>query len=156
MVRSPTTLAQEQREFTSEIIRNLNRVPETYPDPESYRPERWLEPGWPTYMAPLSRYPSLREGKAMHTFGWGRRACLGPALADYEIFTFAACVCWGFDVSLKKCPLTGEDVTFDTQATNSNVILEPTPFPVDIKPRSEERARVILERYAAVRGTLKV
>ncbi|XWW92869.1 hypothetical protein V2A60_000796 [Cordyceps javanica] len=134
----------------------LNRVPEQYPDPESFRPERWLEPGWPTYMAPLSRYPNLREGKGMHTFGWGRRMCLGQSLADYELFVTGASVVWGFDLSAKTCPLTGEDVVFDDRATNSSVILEPTPFPMDLKPRSPERAKRIMHQYELVRSELKV
>lgn len=134
----------------------LNRDVNRFPDPERYRPERWLEPGWPTYMEPLTQYPNLREGHAMHTFGWGRRACLGQAMTDYEMFIFAARVCWAFDLSLKKCPLSGEDVVFDTQATNSLVIAEPSPWPMDVKPRREERARAIVEQYMAVWGELRV
>lgn len=134
----------------------LNRDETKFPNPETYHPERWLEPSWPTFMEPLSRYPSLREGKAMHTFGWGRRACLGPAMADYEIFMFAACVCWGFNLSLNKCPVTDEDVTFDTQATNSNVILEPAPWPMNVEPRGVERARMMMENYIAVQEELRV
>lgn len=107
-------------------------------------------------MEPLSRYPNLREGNGMHTFGWGRRTCLGQNLADDETFIVAASVLWGFNLALKKCPSTGKDITFDTQATNSNVILEPTPFPLDIQPRSDERAKLIMEQFSSVRGELKV
>ncbi|KAJ6788397.1 hypothetical protein PWT90_07792 [Aphanocladium album] len=134
----------------------LNRVPEQYPDPENFRPERWLEPDWPTYMEPLSRYPNLREGKGMHTFGWGRRMCLGQSIADYELFIIGASVAWGFDLSLKKCPLTGEPLPFDDQATNSSVILEPKPFPMDFKPRSTERAKSIMQQYESIQAELRV
>jgi hypothetical protein len=92
----------------------------------------------------------------MHTFGWGRRTCLGQTIVDDEMFVAGAGVCWGFDMSLKTCPKTGKPITFDTQATNSNVILEPLPFPMVFKPRSEERAKLILENYNAVRGELRV
>ncbi|KAK5993541.1 Cytochrome P450 monooxygenase COX1-like protein [Cladobotryum mycophilum] len=135
---------------------SISRIPEKYPDPEAYRPERWLESGWPTYMEPLSRYPNLREGHGMHTFGWGRRTCLGQNIADDEMFLIAASVCWGFNMSLKKCPMTGEDITFDTQATNSNVILEPKAWPMEFRPRSQERADTIAKQFAAVRDKLKV
>jgi hypothetical protein len=131
-------------------------VPEEYPDPENYHPERWLEPGWPTYMEPLSRYPNFREGKGMHTFGWGRRTCLGQLIVDDEMFVAGAGVCWGFNMALKKCPCTGKDITFDSQATNSNVILEPKPFPMEFKPRSEARAKHILDQFNEVRAELKV
>lgn len=137
-------------------FRALNRDTTQYPDPENYRPERWLEPDWPTYMAPLTRYPNLREGKGMHTFGWGRRQCLGQSIADYELFIIAASVAWGFTISTKKCPLTGETVAVDDRATNSSVILESLPFPMDFKPRSEERAKAIMKQYETIRGELRV
>lgn len=92
----------------------------------------------------------------MHTFGWGRRTCLGQNLVDDEMFVAGAAVCWAFDMSLKKCPATGKDVTFDTQATNSNVILEPLPFPMQFKIRSSERAKAVLDGYEAVRANLQV
>ncbi|KAK1712191.1 cytochrome P450 [Colletotrichum acutatum] len=135
---------------------NINRVPEKYPDPEHYRPDRYLDPSFPTYQEPLSRYPNFRDGVGMHTFGWGRRTCLGQNLVDDEMFVAGAGVCWAFDMSLKKCPSTGKDVTFDTQATNSNVILEPLPFPMQFKIRSPERAKDVFEGYNAVRDALKV
>jgi hypothetical protein len=92
----------------------------------------------------------------MHTFGWGRRTCLGQNIVDDEMFVAGASVCWGFDMGLKKCPSTGKPITFDTQATNSNVILEPLPFPMSFKPRNSDRAKLILEQYDAVRDQLKV
>lgn len=139
-----------------EDTRNINRVPDRYPDPESFRPERWLETGWPTFMEPLTRYPNLREGSSMHTFGWGRRTCLGQNLADDELFIVAASVCWAYDMTPKKCPMTGQDVCFDSQSTNSNVILEPTPFPMELRVRSEVKAEKIMVQFVEVRGSLKV
>ncbi|KAF6811936.1 Fumitremorgin C synthase 1 [Colletotrichum musicola] len=135
---------------------NINRVREKYPDPDHYRPDRYLDPSFPTYQEPLSRYPNFRDGVGMHTFGWGRRTCLGQNLVDDEMFVAGAAVCWAFDMGLKKCPATGKDVTFDTQATNSNVILEPLPFPMQFKIRSPERAKAVLDGYEAVRGNLQV
>lgn len=44
------------------------RNPTKYPDLENYRPERWIEPGWPTYQEPLKKYPNV---KGMISFGWG-------------------------------------------------------------------------------------
>jgi hypothetical protein len=130
----------------------MNRVPEKYPDPENYRPERYLEKGWPTYQEPLSRYPNFREGVGMHTFGWGRRTCLGQHIVDDEMFVSGAGVLWGFNLNRKRCPKTGEVIEFDSEATNAHVILEPLPFPCDIQARSPERAAQILQSYQAVRN----
>ncbi|KAI1356298.1 cytochrome P450 [Xylaria sp. FL0043] len=135
---------------------SINRVPEKYPDPENYRPERYLEKGWPTYQEPLSRYPNMREGVGMHTFGWGRRTCLGQHIVDDEMFVSGAAVLWGFNLDRKRCPKTGEVIDFDTEATNAHVILEPDPFPCDIRPRSPERAALILKYYQDAREELRV
>ena len=110
-----------------------------YPDPDSFRPERYLEPGWPTYMAPLSRYPNFREGASMHSFGWGRRTCLGKDFVDDELFVCGAAMLWGLKLAQKRCPLTGKNVPNDTQATNSHVILEPSPFEMSIQPRTDSQ-----------------
>lgn len=131
-------------------------MPEKYPYAEHYRPDRYLDPSFPTYQEPLTRYPNFREGKSMHTFGWGRRSCLGQLLVDDEMFVAAAAACWAFDMGPRKCPVTGEDVVFDTQATNANVILEPVPFPMEFRVRGERRAEKILGQYAEVRPLLRV
>lgn len=106
-------------------------------------------------MEPLSRYPNFREGVGMHTFGWGRRTCLGQHIVDDEMFVTGAAVLWGFNLSQKKCPMTGEVVEFDTEATNSHVILETKPFPCNIEPRSERRAQQIMAQFAEVQKDLR-
>ena len=35
------------------------RNPQKYPDPENFRPERWLEADWPTFQDPLTMYPTI-------------------------------------------------------------------------------------------------
>jgi hypothetical protein len=134
---------------------SISRVPERYPDPENFRPERYLEPGWPTYQEPLSKYPNFRDGYGMHSFGWGRRTCLGQNIVDDETFVFAAGVLWGFNMAQKIDQRTGEVIPIDTMASNSHVILEPHQFDMTFKPRSEERASQILRNYEKVRATLK-
>ena len=136
--------------------RTINRVASKYPDADNFRPERYLEPGWPTFQEPLTRYPNFREGASMHSFGWGRRTCLGQNIVDDEMFVFGAAVMWAFNLGRKYCPLTGEEVPVDTQATNSHVILEPNDFHISIKPRSDERAAQILEGYRLVQKDLRV
>lgn len=92
----------------------------------------------------------------MHTFGWGRRTCLGQNIVDDETFVFGAATLWAFNSSPKKCPRTGEVIPIDTQATNSHVILEPSPFKLDFKPRTTDRAKKILENYNSVIGQLRL
>lgn len=127
-----------------------------YPDPENYRPDRWLDPSFPTYQEPLTRYPNFRDGQSMHTFGWGRRTCLGQNLVDDETIVFAASVLWAFNLAPKTCPATGKPVPIDTQATNSHVILEPDRYQLSIEPRDEKKAASVLDGYKSVSGTLRL
>jgi hypothetical protein len=72
------------------------------------------------------------------------------------MFVFGAAVLWGFVLGQKTCPVTGEKVPIDTQATNSHVILEPDEYQIDIKPRNKERAGHILEGYREVVGKVRL
>ncbi|KAA8627839.1 hypothetical protein SMACR_07502 [Sordaria macrospora] len=122
---------------------SINRNPQKYPDPETYNPARYLDPSYPTFQAPLTRYPNFREGSSMHSFGWGRRTCLGQNIVDDEMFVFGAALLWAFDVAPKICPVTGKQVPIDSQKTNSHVILEPVGFQLGFKVREGKRGLVL-------------
>lgn len=92
----------------------------------------------------------------MHSFGWGRRKCLGMDIVDIELFVTGACVLWAFDMGQMACPRTGDKVPIDDQATNSHVILEPSPFSMRFDVRSEARRAAVLEGFAGVAAGLKV
>lgn len=137
--------------------RAINRVESKYPDPETFNPDRWLNPSYPTYQEPLSKYPNFRDSKfGMHSFGWGRRKCLGMDIVDDELFVTGASLLWAFHMSQAVDPVTGENVRIDTYATNSHVILEPDPFKMRFDVRSEGRRADVLRNYAEVAGGLKV
>jgi hypothetical protein len=91
----------------------------------------------------------------MHTFGWGRRVCLGPQLADDELFLAAGAVSWGFRIRPRRDVLTGEEVKIDTMATNSNVILEPMPWEMEFVPRDGKVERMV-KGWSDVREELRV
>lgn len=129
--------------LTDHVNRSINRNPQKYPDPETYNPARYLDPSYPTFQAPLNRYPNFREGSSMHSFGWGRRTCLGQNIVDDEMFVFGAALLWAFDVAPKICPVTGKQVPIDSQKTNSHVILEPVGFQLGFKVREGKRGLVL-------------
>ncbi|KAI6894767.1 hypothetical protein KC334_g11953 [Hortaea werneckii] len=37
----------------------ISREPNMYPESDEWRPERWLDPSWPTYKEPLSEYTTI-------------------------------------------------------------------------------------------------
>lgn len=137
--------------------RAINRVPSKYPDPETYRPDRWLDPSFPTYQEPLSKYPNFRDSKfGMHSFGWGRRKCLGMDIVDDELFVTGAALLWAFNMSQAVCSKTGDKIPIDTLSTNSHVILEPSKYEMRFDIRSEERRSHVVENYGQVASGLKV
>lgn len=137
--------------------RAINRVESKYPDPETFNPARWLEASYPTYQEPLSKYPNFRDSKyGMHSFGYGRRKCLGMDIVDIELFVTGASVLWAFDMTQAVDSVTGEKIPIDSYATNSHVILEPSPFEMRFSVRGEEKRTIVTANYAEVASSLKV
>jgi cytochrome P450 len=77
-----------------------------YPDADSFRPERWLEPGWPTFKGPLDKFPNLQNFSA---FGFGRRICPGINIAERSLYILISRIAWASDISCQKDAL-GADV----------------------------------------------
>ncbi|KAF2805623.1 cytochrome P450 [Mytilinidion resinicola] len=114
-----------------------------YPDPENYHPERWLEPGWPTYKVPLTEFPTI---KGMSSFGWGIRACLGQTLTQDALVVLCGGLMWAFNVKHKTDPVTGAIIPISPKTT-AEVITKPLPFEMVFEPRSEERKATIVSNW---------
>ncbi|KAK7751333.1 hypothetical protein SLS62_006739 [Diatrype stigma] len=121
------------------------RNPDKYPDPENFRPERWLQPGWPTYQEPLSIYPTI---KGLTSFGWGQRQCLGQTLTQDELVVACGALSWCFNLKAKRDPTTGRDLPVPLDKSNSLLIIKPDPFQMDFEPRSEARKAEALRLWA--------
>lgn len=57
--------------------------------------DRWLNPEYPTFQAPLTKFPNLQRNAA---FGFGRRICPGLALAERELFIEITMLMWACSV----------------------------------------------------------
>ncbi|KAK9423117.1 putative Cytochrome P450 [Seiridium unicorne] len=121
------------------------RSPVKYPDPENFRPERWLEPGWPTYQEPLTQFPTI---KGMSSFGWGQRQCLGMTLTQDELIVACGALAWCFNMKQKVDPTTGQNLPVPLDKSNSLLIIKPDPFQMAFEPRSEERKKEALRLWA--------
>ncbi|KAK5717274.1 hypothetical protein LTR15_009167 [Elasticomyces elasticus] len=75
---------------------SIHREPKRYPDPDSFRPERWLDSHWPTYREPLTQYPNLQN---FSSFGHGRRICPGQHIAERSLYILIARIAWCCDLS---------------------------------------------------------
>ncbi|TKA38333.1 hypothetical protein B0A55_13524, partial [Friedmanniomyces simplex] len=84
----------------------IHREEKLYPDPESFRPERWLEPSWPTFKEPLTKFPTLQNYSA---FGFGRRICPGLHIAERSLYILISRIAWACDIAYQK-DAHGEDM----------------------------------------------
>ena len=120
--------------------------PEKYPDPLNYRPERWLEPGWPTYIEDSTKYPTLIN---MSSFGWGQRKCLGMQLTQDELVVACGSAAACFNLKHKIDPVTGAQIDVPMDKTNSLLIIKPNLFQMEFEVRSEKKKQMILGQWEA-------
>ncbi|GAB7355767.1 hypothetical protein MBLNU459_g6452t1 [Dothideomycetes sp. NU459] len=118
--------------------------PVKYPDPESYRPDRWLEPSWPTYQEPLTQFPNV---KGMTSFGFGQRQCLGMSLTQDELLLACGSLAWAYNLKRKVDPTTGREIEVPTDKCNSLLIVKPDPFQMAFEPRSADRKADVIREW---------
>lgn len=83
----------------------INRNPREYPEPEQFRPERFIDE--------LERPFPVKRG--MSVFGWGRRVCSGEPLALQSLFFTIASLLWAFNIE----PGLDENVSHSIQERNA-------------------------------------
>ncbi|KAF9694288.1 hypothetical protein EKO04_007878 [Ascochyta lentis] len=120
------------------------RNPVKYPDPESYRPERWLEAGWPTFQGPLTKFPMIT---GMSSFGWGQRQCLGMSITRDETITGCGGLMWAFNLKRKVDPVSRREIEVPLDKSNSLLIIKPDEFEMAFEPRSEARKAEIAQQW---------
>ena len=83
----------------STFRRGIFHDPVTYPEPDSFKPERFIDPNG-----------GLREDLVLAPlFGFGRRACPGKYLADSTMFIMIASILSVFDIRKSKGTDGGPD-----------------------------------------------
>ncbi|KAK2467643.1 hypothetical protein APHAL10511_000498 [Amanita phalloides] len=104
--------------------------PEVYPDPEKFRPERFVNDG--------QNIPAPDPETA---FGYGRRICPGRHLAKNELFIIIASVLASFNI---LPPVDGSGNPINAEVDQMNVFISyPNPFKCIIKPRSPKAEALI-------------
>ncbi|KAJ7116691.1 cytochrome P450 [Mycena epipterygia] len=104
--------------------------PEIFPDPDEFRPERFLDTSDPqllNYTIP---------------FGFGRRLCPGQNVALQTMFIFIVRVLWAFQI-LPGLDEAGNVVAPSADDFTSGLITRPTPFPCRFEPRQNSTVEVV-------------
>ena len=119
-----------------------------YPSPDTFNPDRWLNPTYPTYKTPLTEHPTII---GHHQFSYGKRACLGQHLGQAELLIACGAIVWAFTLERRRDASGGlvpvPDYDFATLPFN-----KPFPFNFDLKVRGEERAALIRRMWMKSEG----
>ncbi|KAK4451022.1 cytochrome P450 [Podospora aff. communis PSN243] len=126
----------------------ITRDPKTYPSPEEFNPARWLSPEYPTFRAPLTKYPNLA---GFSQFGFGRRTCQGVPIVEQDLFLAMGGMAWAFDVRNKIDPLTGKEIPVHWNEYTPLLIAKPVRFEFDAAPRDEGKVRRVREMWREAR-----
>jgi len=103
--------------------------PEMYPDPDAFKPERFL-----------NQDGSAREDPVLaSTFGFGKRICPGRHFVEATLFILVASLLSVFNIE-KSSANGGPDVYSFT----GTLISRPNPFPCSITPRDKKAEDLIV------------
>lgn len=80
-------------------------------------------------------------------FGAGRRRCQGMHIADRSLYLGISRLLWAFDFRRAIAPDTLQEIIPDMNSLAEGVMSLPKPFPVDIVPRSDEKAQTVREEW---------
>ncbi|KAH9899431.1 CyP450 monooxygenase [Cubamyces lactineus] len=106
----------------------VSRDPEEYPEPEEFRPERFLD-------------PKTRDPMSF-VFGSGRRICAGRHFADASLYIIVASVLHSPSI---EPPLdsSGRPMRVEPKMTTDMLLSYPEPFKCRITPRSKQAEALI-------------
>lgn len=112
----------------------MNNDPDFYPEPNEFRPERFLPSDGKENIAPSS---------AENTFGFGRRVCPGRITAETSLFLGITDALFSFNIG-KPSREDGSVIEPEINFT-PDFISRPVPFKCSLTPRSEKIRELILD-----------
>ncbi|ETN38728.1 uncharacterized protein HMPREF1541_06766 [Cyphellophora europaea CBS 101466] len=123
----------------------MHRNERDFPEPDVFRPERFLNG--------LERpYPNPRGS---NPFGFGRRVCSGQPLAEQGLIYSLGRLIWAFYMK-PGLDENGREVNLDIFAYSESENIRPLPFTARFIPRSEAIRELIVDEAAAARNALRV
>ncbi|KAJ7146022.1 cytochrome P450 [Mycena epipterygia] len=119
-----------------------------YKNPEQFLPERYLAADGVTPV----QYQDTKE-LGHHSFGFGRRSCIGWPVAVNALLINAASIVYAFKISKAKDAM-GNEITPDADdLLDEGLAVRPTPFDCTLQSRSTEIRELIHKKYETVQKT---
>ncbi|KAH9926310.1 cytochrome P450 [Epithele typhae] len=112
----------------------MSRDERSYPDPEAFRPDRFLTDGKLDF--------SVARDPFDYIFGFGRRICPGMHFADRSLFIHCASILHTMFIS-PALDVRGQPRSLDVHMGNEFAIAHIAPFQLRITPRDLRRAELI-------------
>ncbi|KZV94320.1 cytochrome P450 [Exidia glandulosa HHB12029] len=116
------------------------RNPEKYPDPDTFKPERFLEKG----ERQTASRDIINEDPYKFAFGFGARICPGRHLADSAQFLLAAKLLATCTVS-NAVDMQGQRLSSRTIEFSPGVVSQPPRFTCTVEPRSPQAEGLLFE-----------
>jgi cytochrome P450 len=121
--------------------RSILHHPDDYPEPNQFKPERYLTPEG-------TLDPSVRDPRTA-CYGFGRRVCPGRFIADSTLFASIATLLATVDI-VRVRDADGAEIVPEVEVT-SGLVSHPVPFPWAVRSRGVE-ARALLESSISVKS----
>ncbi|CAD6584621.1 MAG: hypothetical protein CYPHOPRED_002764, partial [Cyphobasidiales sp. Tagirdzhanova-0007] len=109
--------------------------PDIYPDPQTFKPERFI-----TSENTLQGVPGSERGH--FGFGFGRRICPGLYIGERSIFIIFTRLLWAFNFDYAR-DAQGIEIPVDENAFTSGFSSHPKPYVCSITPRNAEVAKIL-------------
>jgi cytochrome P450 len=121
---------------------------EYFDDPENYIPERFLNNQFGVKPSMVS-IAENQGHRPTWNFGAGRRMCPGVDYGINQVLVTTAKLAWAFNVSA----IGKIDTSMET-GFQSEIILKPKPFSMDLVPRSERKTQGLLYDFELARSVI--
>ncbi|KAF9463393.1 cytochrome P450 [Collybia nuda] len=109
------------------------RDPDIFPDPDEFRPSRFLD----TSGKVIHKFSdSMPLGHA--TYGFGKRICSGLNMANQSLFINIACMLWALNIEKARDSHGNPIVPSSVDCVDEGIIVRPALFTCKIEPRSDD------------------
>ena len=121
----------------------IHNDPRRYPHPRVFDPTRYAGDTQTSIESANNPEASMRDH---FLFGAGRRFCQGTHIAERSLFLGYSRLLWAFDFE-KAVGEDGAPIAPDASELTEGALVQPKPFPADIKPRSSEKVETIRREW---------